>query len=107
MEGDPLLLVAAAGGEYGAAPGGGAAADLGEQGGLADTGAARDGEQGATGTSVRLDAVRAQPGEFRQRLVNRGFTLPLQESPSAPRTALHHGAPPSRRWTRAGSERTP
>ncbi|EFH28324.1 predicted protein [Streptomyces sviceus ATCC 29083] len=95
MEGDALLLVAAAGGQDGAAPRGGAAADLGEQGGLADAGASGDGEQRSAGAPVRFGTVRTQPGELTQRLVDGGeFTLPLQESPSAPNTALHHGAPP-------------
>lgn len=108
MEGDALLLVAAAGGQHGAAPGGGAAADLGEQGRLADTGPAGDGEQGATRARAGFGAVRTQPGELSQRLVDGGeFTLPLQESFSAAHAALHHGAPPSRWRTRAGSGRAP
>lgn len=95
VEGDPLFLLAAAGGQHGAASGGGTAADLGEQGRLADAGPAGDSEYGSAGTPARFAAVCTQPGELSQRLVDRGeFTLPLQESPSAAHTALHHGASP-------------
>ncbi|GHA93113.1 hypothetical protein GCM10010305_41070 [Streptomyces termitum] len=47
VEGDALLLVAAAGGEDGAAAGRGAAADLGEEGGLAESGGRGVGEEAA------------------------------------------------------------
>lgn len=96
VEGDPLFLVAASRGEHGAALGGGAAAHFGEEGGLADAGPPREGEEGTARAVPRLTAVRAQTGQFTQRLVHGGeFTLPLEECPSTARTPLPHAIPPA------------
>lgn len=84
VERDPLLLVAAAGGQHGAATGGGAPADLGEQGGLAEPGgggvreyaaAAQDlGASGSVETGVRS---RRAPGTGRGcRRVRRVLCVP-------------------------------
>lgn len=95
VEGDALLLVAAARRQYGAASDRGAPTDLREECRLTESGACREGEERAAGASRRFGAVPAQPGEFVQRLVSRGeFTLTFEECPSAPCVSLPHGAPP-------------
>lgn len=96
VEGDALFLVAAACGQHGAALRRGPAAHFGEEGGLADTGPSREGEQGTARPVSRLTAVRAQTCQLAQRLVHGGeFTLPFEECPSAACTPLPHAIPPA------------
>lgn len=91
VEGDLLLLVAAACGQDGAALFRRAAADFGEECGLAEAGVTREGEERAAGAERGADDTVAQSGQLAQRLVGGGqFGLPLQEP------APGHGAPPAR-----------
>lgn len=95
VEGHALFLVAAARGQDRAALGRGAPPYLGEERGLADSGASGEGEERAAGPLGCFGSVLAQTGELVQRLVGGGeFTLPFEECPSAAYSALSHHPPP-------------
>lgn len=95
MEGDALLLVAAACVQDGAALGGGLAAHFGEEAGLAESGGRGDGEQRAVRPVRGLPAALRESGQLVQHRVHDGeFTVPLEQLPPAPASAPHHGAPP-------------
>ncbi len=85
VEGLALLLFAAAGGEDGAGAGVGAAAQFGEQGGLAEAGGPGEGQQGAAG-------VRPGTGELVQGLVDDGeFGIAFDHGAPYARPVVRHG----------------
>ncbi len=91
VEGLALLLFAAAGGQQRAVAGEGAAAHLGEEGGLAEAGGAGEGEQHAARDGVRT-ACAAGSGELLQGFVDGGeFCLAFEHLSPFAGPAFRHG----------------